>query len=180
MAIALSLGSGWIAVATNKQMLRVFSLGGMQHDVISIPGVIVGVAGWGSRLAIIYQEAPCKGTMNLLNVCLHYLPPPPPPLSLPLSPLSQGTENVFQLKVWVLDVKKRKQLSPPHSLPLSLHSKLEWFGYVQYMYMYEPSLQEMLRKARQQQQHNRKTKQHNTTCPKQLVFKEKLAASGGT
>lgn len=59
---ALSLGSGWIAVATNKQMLRVFSLGGMQRDVISIPGVIVGVAGWGSRLAVIYQEAPCKGT----------------------------------------------------------------------------------------------------------------------
>ena len=29
-------------------------------------------------------------------------------------------------------------------------------------------------------QHNRKTKQHNTTRPKQSFFKEKLAASGGT
>ena len=29
-------------------------------------------------------------------------------------------------------------------------------------------------------QHNRKTKQHNTTCPRQVFFKEKLAASGGT
>ena len=29
-------------------------------------------------------------------------------------------------------------------------------------------------------QHNRKTKQHNTTRLKQLFFKEKLAASGGT
>ena len=29
-------------------------------------------------------------------------------------------------------------------------------------------------------QHNRKTKQHNITHPKQLFFKEKLAASGGT
>ena len=45
--------------------------------------------------------------------------------------------------------------------------------------LYEQSLQEMLRKARQQQ-HNRKAKQHNTTCPKQSFFKEKLAASGGT
>ena len=35
-------------------------------------------------------------------------------------------------------------------------------------------------KARQQQQHNRKAKQHNTTRPKQSFFKEKLAASGGT
>ena len=29
-------------------------------------------------------------------------------------------------------------------------------------------------------QHNGKTKQHDTTRPKQLFFKEKLAASGGT
>ena len=28
-------------------------------------------------------------------------------------------------------------------------------------------------------QHNRKTKQHNTTRPRQLFFKEKLAALGG-
>ena len=38
----------------------------------------------------------------------------------------------------------------------------------------------MLRKARQQQQHNRKAKQHNTARPNQSFFKEKLAASGGT
>ena len=45
----------------------------------------------------------------------------------------------------------------------------------------EQSLQEMLRKARQQQQqHNRKAKQHNKTRPKQSFFKEKLATSGGT
>ena len=30
------------------------------------------------------------------------------------------------------------------------------------------------------QGNNRKAKQHNTTCLKQLLFKEKLAASGGT
>ena len=46
-------------------------------------------------------------------------------------------------------------------------------------HIHEQSLQGMLRKARQQQ-HNRKAKQHNTTCPKQSFFKEKLAASGGT
>ena len=46
--------------------------------------------------------------------------------------------------------------------------------------VHEQSIQEMLRKARQQQQHNRKAKQHNATRPKQSFFKEKLAASGGT
>ena len=59
-ATGLSLGNGWVAVATDKQLLRVFSLGGMQRDVLCVAGVIVGVAGWGSRLAVVYQEPPCK------------------------------------------------------------------------------------------------------------------------
>ena len=46
--------------------------------------------------------------------------------------------------------------------------------------IHEQSIQEMLRKARQQQKHNRKAKQHNTTRPKQSFFKEEWAASGGT
>ena len=47
-------------MATDKQLLRVFSLGGIQRDVVSVAGVIVGVAGWGSRLAVVYQEPPCE------------------------------------------------------------------------------------------------------------------------
>lgn len=39
-----------------------------------------------------------------------------------------GTENVFTLHVWILDVKRQKQLHPPHILPLSHHAKLEWIG----------------------------------------------------
>ena len=46
------------------------------------------------------------------------------------TPLHVGTENVFSLTVWVLDIKKRKQLHPPHALPLSHKAKLEWIGYV--------------------------------------------------
>ena len=41
-------------------------------------------------------------------------------------------------------------------------------------------IHEMLRKKGKATQHNRKTKQHNTTRPRQLFFKEKIAASGGT
>eukprot|EP00731_Ephydatia_muelleri_P022174 Em0014g765a len=40
-----------------------------------------------------------------------------------------STENVFTLHVWVLDVKRQKQVHPPHSLPLSHHAKLEWIGF---------------------------------------------------
>ena len=42
--------------------------------------------------------------------------------------------------------------------------------------IHEQSTQEMLRKARQQQQHNSKAKQHKTTCPKQSFSKKN---SGG-
>ena len=52
--------------------------------------------------------------------------------------------------------------------------------YMIYICMNYQSLQEKLRKARQQQQHKIKAKQHNTTHLKLSFFKEKLASSGGT
>ena len=62
----------------------------------------------------------------------------------------------------------------------STHMHNAWIQRVNAHIVHKQSLQEMLRKARQQQQHNRKAKQRNTTHPKQSFFKEKLAASGGT
>ena len=41
-------------------MLRLFSVGGVQREVISVPGRPVTVAGWGGRLVIVYQAGPCK------------------------------------------------------------------------------------------------------------------------
>lgn len=40
-----------------------------------------------------------------------------------------GTSGVFSLTVWVLDVQRKKELHPPHSLPLSHSATLEWIGY---------------------------------------------------
>ena len=56
---AIATGNGWVAAATNKQLLRVFTVGGVQREVISVPGHVITLAGWGPRLAIIYQLAPC-------------------------------------------------------------------------------------------------------------------------
>ena len=69
---SIAVGDGWIAIATNKQMLRLFSVGGVQREVISVPGHLVTVSGWGGRLAIVYQAGPCKcledkELINLLN-----------------------------------------------------------------------------------------------------------------
>ena len=53
-----------------------------------------------------------------------------------------------------------------------MHTMCHWVC----MHLHE---QEMPRKARQQQQHNKKAKIHNTThLKKKSIFKEKLAASG--
>ena len=57
---SVAVGDGWIAIATNKQMLRLFSVGGVQREVISVPGRPVTLSGWGGRLAIVYQAGPCK------------------------------------------------------------------------------------------------------------------------
>ena len=57
---SIAIGDGWIAIATNKQMLRLFSVGGVQREIISIPGQPVTLCGWGGRLAVVYQSGPCK------------------------------------------------------------------------------------------------------------------------
>ena len=54
----VALGDSWVAVATDKNYIRLFSLGGTQREVISIPGgQVVSLAGKGDQLIIIYQES---------------------------------------------------------------------------------------------------------------------------
>ena len=56
----VAMGDGWVAVATNKHILRLFTVGGVQREIVSVPGAVVTLAGWGGRLAIIYQTGPCE------------------------------------------------------------------------------------------------------------------------
>ena len=43
-------------MATNKQFLRLYTLGGVQREVISLPGQVVTLAGEGDYVIIVYQE----------------------------------------------------------------------------------------------------------------------------
>ena len=86
--------------------------------------------------------------------------------------------TLYVLFVWSLDCTCTVCTSMSR-IALST-SNVAWLQCVYFhVHVHEQSLQEMLRKARQQQ-HNRKAKQHNTTRPKQSFFKEKLATLGGT
>ncbi len=58
--VAVTIGNGWIAIATDKQLLRLFTIGGMQREVVSVPGHVTTLAAWGPRLSVVYQTPPCE------------------------------------------------------------------------------------------------------------------------
>lgn len=61
-ATAVAIGNRWIAVATSRQLLRLFTVGGVQKEVISVPGHVTTLAAWGPHLSIVYQTPPCEYT----------------------------------------------------------------------------------------------------------------------
>ena len=93
--MAVGAGQGWVAAATDRRQLRLMTVSGMQREVLSLPGPIVALSGWGDRLIVAVHAAgtPLPGnqaiSVAILNVlgdkrrhpCPNYLP-------LPLAPRS--------------------------------------------------------------------------------------------
>uniref|UniRef100_UPI00358E3A74 WD repeat and HMG-box DNA-binding protein 1 isoform X2 n=1 Tax=Myxine glutinosa TaxID=7769 RepID=UPI00358E3A74 len=96
---ALCLGGGWAAVASNIGLLRIFSLGGLQRQVIRLPGPIVALAGHRNRLLIAYH----RGVGF------------------------DGEQNLGVLLLDVSD--KGRSLIDGSPLPLSIKSYLVWLGF---------------------------------------------------
>lgn len=63
---ALCLGQGWAAAATSALMLRLFSIGGMQRELFSLPGPVVCIAGHGEQLLVVYHRGRTR-----VHVCCH-------------------------------------------------------------------------------------------------------------
>lgn len=63
---ALCLGQGWAAAATSALMLRLFSIGGVQRELFSLPGPVVCMAGHGEQLLIVYHRGRTR-----VHVCCH-------------------------------------------------------------------------------------------------------------
>lgn len=53
---AICLGQGWAAAATTSLLLRLFTIGGVQKEVFSLPGPVVSMAGHGEQLVIVYHR----------------------------------------------------------------------------------------------------------------------------
>merc|ERR1712061_237518 len=56
-ALCLAIGSCYVATATNKKMLRIFTLNGISLLVRILPGFPVGLTGQGSMLASFYHTS---------------------------------------------------------------------------------------------------------------------------
>ncbi|XP_068874707.1 WD repeat and HMG-box DNA-binding protein 1 [Aphelocoma coerulescens] len=53
---AICLGQGWAACATTALLVRVFTVGGVQKEIFSLPGPVVSMAGHGEQLMIVYHR----------------------------------------------------------------------------------------------------------------------------
>ena len=56
-ALALAVGDSWVAVATSRRLLRLFTTSGLQKSPISLPGPVVCLAGHLSKLLIAYHTS---------------------------------------------------------------------------------------------------------------------------
>ncbi|XP_072485902.1 WD repeat and HMG-box DNA-binding protein 1 [Notamacropus eugenii] len=96
---AICLGQGWAASATSALLLRIFSIGGVQKEVFSLPGPVVSMAGHGEQLLIAFH----RGTGFDGDQCL----------------------GVQLLELG----KKKKQVLHGDPLPLTRKSYLAWLGF---------------------------------------------------
>ena len=53
---AVVLGQGWAAAATSALTLRLFSVGGVQKELYSLPGQVVSMAAHGEQLLVVYHR----------------------------------------------------------------------------------------------------------------------------
>ncbi|XP_069382482.1 WD repeat and HMG-box DNA-binding protein 1 isoform X1 [Paralichthys olivaceus] len=98
-ARALCLGQGWVAVATSTLMLRLFSIGGVQREIFSLPGPVVCMAAHGEQLLIVYHRATGFDGEQALGV------------------------QLLQFS------RRKRQVINGEPLPLSLRSHLSWLSF---------------------------------------------------
>ncbi len=55
-ALAVAVGCGWVAVATSRNLLRIFSSSGLQISVTFLKGQVISIVGAKSRLAVVYYN----------------------------------------------------------------------------------------------------------------------------
>ncbi|CAL1538540.1 unnamed protein product [Lymnaea stagnalis] len=96
---AITLTETWVAVATESRNIRIFSIGGLQRQIFSLPGCVVALAAHGNQLLALYHKG----------------------MGLP----GDQHMGVFVMQV---QGSSKKVLVNGDSLPLTPGSKLSWIG----------------------------------------------------
>lgn len=52
----VTLGEGWIAVATELRNIRLFSVAGVQKEIFTLPGPVVCMSGHQNQLMVVYHR----------------------------------------------------------------------------------------------------------------------------
>jgi chromosome transmission fidelity protein 4 len=69
--LCVAAGDAWVAAATASQRLRIFSAGGLQNAILSLPGPVVSMAGSGPLLGVVFHAgSPVRETQNLAYMLL--------------------------------------------------------------------------------------------------------------
>eukprot|EP00096_Caligus_rogercresseyi_P010377 TRINITY_DN3759_c0_g2_i1.p1 TRINITY_DN3759_c0_g2~~TRINITY_DN3759_c0_g2_i1.p1 ORF type:complete len:1018 (+),score=314.13 TRINITY_DN3759_c0_g2_i1:37-3090(+) len=93
--LCIAIGSSWVAAATDKRNLRLFSLGGTQRGVFSLCGPVLTLSGHEDTLLIVshfssplpHNQSPFITILDVSGHSQRHLIPHPTPL--PLTPSSQ-------------------------------------------------------------------------------------------
>ena len=65
---AICIGQGWVAAATDSGCVRLFSVSGVQRDIVSLPGPVVAMASFDTQLMVVYHTAAGIGCFQLLTI----------------------------------------------------------------------------------------------------------------
>lgn len=65
-ALAVVASGGWIAVATDTRMLRIYTVAGTQREIISLPGPVVCLAAKNDKLAAVFHTGASKCTLFII------------------------------------------------------------------------------------------------------------------
>lgn len=96
---AVCLGQGWVAAGTSAMLVRLFSIGGVQREIFSLPGPVVCMCGHGEQLLIVYHRGTGFDGDQALGV------------------------QLLQLS------QRKKQIIHNEPLPLSRRAHLVWMGF---------------------------------------------------
>ena len=68
-AVALAVGDSWVAVATSRRLLRLFTVSGLQRAVLSLAGQVVCIVGHGSKIILTFHYGIGNGKITLYDIC---------------------------------------------------------------------------------------------------------------